>query len=238
MEFEKFVMIVAGLFLLFGFIVWIQSFIRKKLASPFQYPYFVHRIDVSGRRNPQITELIDEYLVENRMDEIEAHKKIIDKWKSDCEQLINNSRLQNRRRQQFQEAIDDMHAYQFIVYRLQTRYKQVNYVKTAYQVENEISRHGYDYSYLENRNKRLAAIDYQTSLKKYNSKEQRKLMTPALRRQIMERDNYTCQKCGKYMPDEVGLEVDHILPIARGGKTVPSNLQVLCSKCNGHKWAN
>ena len=46
---------------------------------------------------------------------------------------------------------------------------------------------------------------------------------------------YTCQMCGKYMPDEVGLHVDHIVSISKGGKTVPSNLQVLCSKCNGSK---
>ena len=45
----------------------------------------------------------------------------------------------------------------------------------------------------------------------------------------------TCQICGKYMPDEVGLEIDHIVSIKNGGKSVPSNLQVLCSKCNGHK---
>ena len=52
---------------------------------------------------------------------------------------------------------------------------------------------------------------------------------------IMRRDNYTCQICGKYMPDGVGLHIDHILPISKGGKSVPSNLQVLCSKCNGKK---
>ena len=39
----------------------------------------------------------------------------------------------------------------------------------------------------------------------------------------------------KYMPDGVGLQIDHIIPVAKGGKTVPSNLQVLCSKCNGAK---
>ena len=38
----------------------------------------------------------------------------------------------------------------------------------------------------------------------------------------MVRDNYTCQICGKYMPDEVGLQVDHIIPVAKGGKTVES----------------
>lgn len=60
-------------------------------------------------------------------------------------------------------------------------------------------------------------------------------MTKELRRQIIRRDKFTCQNCGKYMPNEVGLHVDHIIPISKGGKTVPSNLQVLCSKCNGSK---
>ena len=32
-----------------------------------------------------------------------------------------------------------------------------------------------------------------------------------------------------------GLHIDHIVPVSKGGKTVPSNLQVLCSKCNGNK---
>lgn len=55
------------------------------------------------------------------------------------------------------------------------------------------------------------------------------------KKKIAERDNYTCQNCGKYMPDGVGLHIDHIIPVIKGGKTVESNLQVLCSKCNGRK---
>ena len=51
----------------------------------------------------------------------------------------------------------------------------------------------------------------------------------------MIRDDYTCQICVKYMPDEVGLQIDHIIPVSKGGKTIPSNLQTLCSKCNGKK---
>ena len=52
------------------------------------------------------------------------------------------------------------------------------------------------------------------------------------------RDNYTCQICGKHMPDEVGLHIDHIISIKNGGKSTPSNLRVLCSKCNGKKGGN
>ena len=45
---------------------------------------------------------------------------------------------------------------------------------------------------------------------------------------IYERDGYRCRKCGS--PND--LEVDHIFPIAKGGKTEFNNLQTLCHQCN------
>ena len=53
-----------------------------------------------------------------------------------------------------------------------------------------------------------------------------------MREKIKQRDNYTCQLCGKQMLDNVGMHIDHIIPKSKGGKTVESNLQVLCSVCN------
>ena len=112
---------------------------------------------------------------------------------------------------------------------------QRNYTKTAYKIMNEDKMFCCSYDYLLDRYRKLSMIELACPLSEYESKNQRKLMTKELRRQIMIRDDYTCQICGKYMPDEVGLQIDHIIPVSKGGKTIPSNLQTLCSKCNGKK---
>ena len=68
---------------------------------------------------------------------------------------------------------------------------------------------------------------------------QRALMTSSLRRKILERDNFTCQCCGNSNKIEPNLllEIDHIMPLAKGGMTTEDNLQVLCWKCNRSKGA-
>jgi 5-methylcytosine-specific restriction endonuclease McrA len=62
-------------------------------------------------------------------------------------------------------------------------------------------------------------------------------MTADLREAVKQRDNYTCQKCGNSVLKEPNLllEVDHIIPVAKGGKTEPDNLQTLCWRCNRAK---
>lgn len=68
---------------------------------------------------------------------------------------------------------------------------------------------------------------------------QRALMTNALRRHIKERDNYACLNCRISLRAEphLLLEVDHIMPVSKGGLSVPENLQTLCWKCNRSKGA-
>lgn len=69
------------------------------------------------------------------------------------------------------------------------------------------------------------------------SKMQRSAMTNDLREAIKKRDNYTCCICGNSVFKEPNLllEVDHIIPISKGGKTEASNLQTLCWRCNRAK---
>lgn len=74
---------------------------------------------------------------------------------------------------------------------------------------------------------------------KKSAEGQRRLMTPKLRRFIIDRDNSTCKQCGNSTDNEPNLllEVDHIIPVAKGGMTTEGNLQTLCWKCNRSKGA-
>ena len=58
-------------------------------------------------------------------------------------------------------------------------------------------------------------------------------VTNKLRFYIYNRDGNRCVHCGS----RENLEVDHIIPISKGGKTVVNNLQTLCHRCNVEKGA-
>lgn len=55
-----------------------------------------------------------------------------------------------------------------------------------------------------------------------------------LRFTVMKRDNFRCKGCGRSPAtnNKTILHVDHIFPYSKGGETVFSNLQTLCSICN------
>lgn len=55
-----------------------------------------------------------------------------------------------------------------------------------------------------------------------------------MRFSIYERDGYRCRKCG-ISDRHANLEIDHIIPISKGGKSTYDNLQTLCHKCNVEK---
>lgn len=69
------------------------------------------------------------------------------------------------------------------------------------------------------------------------AKEQRTMMTKKLREAIKTRDDFTCCNCGNSTHKEPNLllEIDHIIPVSKGGRTEETNLQTLCWKCNRTK---
>lgn len=85
---------------------------------------------------------------------------------------------------------------------------------------------------LEIREKELRVIpqdwfDYGSELRKKMAERSR-----VDRKAIFERDGYRCHYCGT----DVGpFEVDHVIPLSRGGTSDPGNLVVACRKCNQSK---
>lgn len=65
---------------------------------------------------------------------------------------------------------------------------------------------------------------------------ERKPLSKKLRFEVFKRDGFTCQYCGHMAPD-VLLEVDHIKPVAQGGKNEIMNLVTSCRDCNSGKGA-
>jgi hypothetical protein len=52
---------------------------------------------------------------------------------------------------------------------------------------------------------------------------------------VFRRDGHRCRLCGMTAKDGVKLHCDHIVPVAKGGKTEIPNLWTLCQPCNSGK---
>ena len=226
----------ASIFILLIIVLLVVSICSDYCNNPFQAPLFVEEIDISGKKTPDYDDAIDTWINSQGYYSIEEHERELQQWKQSASNKLETMKMYRKHReQQYMEAMQKGSVYKFVFVRMQTRYQQQNYVRTSYQVKQVVQVYACDYKYLSDRCEQLRDIGFECTLKQYHSQNQRKLMTRQLRREVMIRDRYTCQECGKYMPDEVGLQIDHIIPVSKGGKTVMSNLQVLCSKCNGRK---
>jgi 5-methylcytosine-specific restriction endonuclease McrA len=59
---------------------------------------------------------------------------------------------------------------------------------------------------------------------------------------IFNRDGWKCQICMRPTPEKLrgtykpnAPELDHIVPLSKGGPHTPSNIQTACRECNGNK---
>jgi len=69
--------------------------------------------------------------------------------------------------------------------------------------------------------------------------EEKHQVSVRLRFAVLKRDDYRCQLCGDSPAISKGttLEVDHIQPFSKGGRTTEDNLRTLCRCCNQGKGA-
>lgn len=66
------------------------------------------------------------------------------------------------------------------------------------------------------------------------SEPTRNSLPSGIRHEVFKRDNYKCTECGA-IPNDMPLEIDHIIPVSRGGTDEIANLQTLCRICNREK---
>lgn len=59
-----------------------------------------------------------------------------------------------------------------------------------------------------------------------------------LRFAVLRRDGFRCAYCGRGESDGVKLHIDHLVPVASGGKNEIENLVTACQSCNLGKSAS
>ena len=62
----------------------------------------------------------------------------------------------------------------------------------------------------------------------------RKPISSGLRFRIFQRDGFECFYCGK-APPQTELQIDHIIPVSKGGTNSVENLVTACAECNRGK---
>lgn len=69
-------------------------------------------------------------------------------------------------------------------------------------------------------------------------RKSRKAINNSIRYDVMKRDNFKCNYCGKSPATDsnVELQIDHITPITNGGDNHMDNLKTICKDCNIGKY--
>lgn len=72
-------------------------------------------------------------------------------------------------------------------------------------------------------------------VREHDPELERQLRDTAFEKSLDTEGMYHCASCGKASKHRIYFQVDHIIPLNKGGKTKEDNLQILCRHCNGKK---
>lgn len=73
--------------------------------------------------------------------------------------------------------------------------------------------------------------------KSFSEKKKREPIGLSKRYSVLKKANFKCQGCG-VSASNAKIEIDHIIPVSKGGSSFIKNLQALCFDCNRGKGAN
>lgn len=167
--------------------------------------------------------ILNEGIYQHYKQEIKMLKPVTDN------QLIKKTGLKEEKFNKIENELVESIIYDENVYAIRA-HVVVNYCNKNYDILNKKDRYvKFD---------ELKSIYYEwKNSKKYSetTKKERKLMNYTLREEVLKRDGYKCCVCGKTEKDGVRLEIDHIIPVSKGGQSTISNLQTLCNSCNAKK---
>lgn len=187
----------------------------------------------SFRHHKSLEEIVRKY-VEYHIDEVwdilcyhEDNKYLCDEYEKEVTELLSNCNNELRKFM-YKRRVRIPWIYCF----------RVNYFYTSPAGKNHYTGHE-DFSpeFVQNICEKYFKQKYGFDDEKEFVKKQRSMMSKGLRYDVLQRDNFCCVVCGRNADDGVKLEVDHIKPVSKGGKTEISNLQTLCLDCNRGKSA-
>ena len=102
--------------------------------NPYKYPYYHLALDVSNKRNIDIAEEIEKYILTFDFGVIEKHQSKVRDWEQRSEYRISRSIFKMIRKRQYAKVRDAENTYLVTLHRKQTRYSQKNYVRTPYTI--------------------------------------------------------------------------------------------------------
>ena len=178
---------------IFGFIMLciLIYIISQYNNNPIKKPVIKVYIDVSGRRQTSITDLVDQWLIDHQGTDVRAlYNQRLNIWVENSEYLLSKLILWRKHRiDQFCNMRNSVEQpsyemFKFTFTRKQTRYIQRNYRKSAYQVSVVDHVESFTVDQLSAIQQQLRDIGFETTREKYFNQNQRKLMTKALRKKL------------------------------------------------------